>query len=293
MGRRHLAACRAAARVEPVAVVEPVDAVRAALAEGGLRAYRELDELLSADGVDAVLIAAPSDRHRELAVAVLAAGLPLLCEKPCGLSADEARAVAAAAEAGGVPLQIGYWRRFVPEIAQLRERIAAGELGRVALVGSHQWDEHPPSPEFRAHSGGIAVDMGVHELDLIPWLTGGAIEHVVALAGEPADDPDTAVITLALAGGALGVATLGRRFHLPDSCWVEAVGERDYARHEFMWGAAGDAVFERALAAQADAFAELADGGPRRGAGGLDAVAALDAAGRVTAALAGPVVEPA
>jgi myo-inositol 2-dehydrogenase/D-chiro-inositol 1-dehydrogenase len=169
----------------------------------------------------------------------------------------------------------------VPELRELRRRIAAGDLGRLLLVSCHQWDELPPSEDFRMHSGGIAIDMGVHEFDQLRWLTGSEIERVQALGalGEPSPDaPDVAAITVALAGGAIGVVTLGRRFPQADSCWAEAIGTRDQVHVPFMWGKAGDAAFERALSAQLEAFAAAARGGRAEGAGGADAVAALTAA---------------
>ena len=126
---------------------------------------------------------------------------------------EQARAAADAADAAGVLLQVGYWRRFVPELVALREQIAAGALGEVFLVGCWQWDEQPPPPEFRRHSGGIAVDMGVHELDCIRWLLGQEFEHVAAraagvTAGPPVPgDPDCLQVLAGLSAGASRRAT--------------------------------------------------------------------------------------
>src|SRR5205807_4730712 len=155
MGRAHLRALAAAQCAEPAAVVEPVSSVREELAAAGFRTYANVEELLVAGGADAAVIAAPTDLHVELVAELAASGLPILCEKPCGLRPDEtAEAIQNAADAG-VPLQIGYWRRFVPALVELRERIAAGDLGEPAQVWCWQSDERPPSPEFRARSGGI------------------------------------------------------------------------------------------------------------------------------------------
>src|SRR5690349_16759085 len=164
MGRVHLAALERAPSLEAVAVVDPVAEARAA---AGLPGYATVDELLAAGGFDAALIVAPSDRHPELVAAFAGAGVPILCEKPCGVRPEQAAEAAAAADAAGVVLQVGYWRRFVPELVALRRHIADGELGEIFLVSCWQWDEQPPAEEFRRHSGGIAVDMGVHELDCI------------------------------------------------------------------------------------------------------------------------------
>lgn len=291
MGRRHLDACDAAAGVRAVAVADPRSHVQAEVRAMGLAAHAGVPELLEAGGFDAVVIAAPSDLHRELVGTLAAANIPVLCEKPCGLSPDQAVEAAAAAARAGVLLQIGYWRRFVPELRELRERVAGGELGELLMVTCHQWDEHPPGAEFRRHSGGIALDMGVHEIDQLRWLTGQEPARLTALTAESGaepGDPDVAAISVGMSGGTLGLITLGRRFPQADSCWLEVCGARSYTRALFMWGADGDAVFRRALAAQLEAFAASVADGVERGAGGADAAAALTAAAQAREALGAP-----
>jgi myo-inositol 2-dehydrogenase/D-chiro-inositol 1-dehydrogenase len=290
MGQVHLEALRQSRRARPVAVVDPVPAVRDAVAANGLAAYATVEQLLAAGGFDAALIAAPTDLHAGLVTALAAARVPVLCEKPCGTSTEEAIAAARAVEAAGTLLQLGYWRRFVPELAALRERVARGELGEITLVASHQWDEHPPGAQFRAHSGGIAADMGVHEFDQVRWLLGQEFENVAAMPagttgpGAGGADPDSAVVLARLSGGTAASITLGRRFG-QDACWFEIFGRDGYERCAFMWGADGKRAFLAALAAQADAFADAVRGGAPKGAGIDDAVAALATAGRVAEAL--------
>jgi myo-inositol 2-dehydrogenase/D-chiro-inositol 1-dehydrogenase len=291
MGRRHLEACDAAGGVRAVAVADPRPHVQAEVRAMGLAAHAGVPELLDAGGFDAVVIAAPSDLHRELVGTLAGAGIPVLCEKPCGLSPDQALEAAAAADRAGVLLQIGYWRRFVPELSAVRERVEQGELGALSMVACHQWDEHPPGAEFRQHSGGIALDMGVHEIDQLRWLTGqepGSLTALTAEADAEPGDPDVAAICIAMSGGTIGLITLSRRFSQPDSCWLEVYGTRDYVCAPFMWGAEGDAVFRRALAAQLEAFAASVDDGAQRGAGGADAAAALAAAAQARDALGAP-----
>src|SRR5919201_989519 len=103
MGATHLRALAPAPSVRVVAVVDPLPAVRNAARDAGLRTYA-------------------------------ANGFPILCEKPLGLSPEDAAQAAAAAAEVGVLLQVGFWRRFVPELVKLRERLAAGELGPLSLV---------------------------------------------------------------------------------------------------------------------------------------------------------------
>jgi myo-inositol 2-dehydrogenase / D-chiro-inositol 1-dehydrogenase len=266
MGRTHLEALGRSRRAVAGPVVDPDPAAGAD--------HPDVDSLLTAGGFDAALVAAPTDLHLGLVRRLAAAGVPVLCEKPCGLSAADARA---AADAGG-QLQVGYWRRFVPALRDLRARLRSGALGEPLLVISHQWDEHPPAPGFRARSGGVAVDMAVHEVDQIRWLLGQEFGAVSAVGGAAGDDPDTAVAVGRLSGGAVATITLGRRFPPGDRCWLELFATEGYERVEFM---ASEADFVSALAAQADAFAAFVGGEGREGAGGADAVAALQVAERI------------
>jgi myo-inositol 2-dehydrogenase/D-chiro-inositol 1-dehydrogenase len=288
MGRVHLQAAERARGVDVTAVVDPVDAARAALAATGMRTHPSVEELLAAGGFDAAVVAAPSELHVELVRVLATKGFPVLCEKPCGLSAEDVRAAAEAADAAGTLLQVGYWRRFVPALGRLRARIGDGGLGEVSFVSSYQWDEHPPSAAFRATSGGIVLDMGVHEFDQLRWLTGQEIGRLEAAAVVASDGAESAGFIAELSGGAIGVASLGQRFGLPDSCWVEVIGTRGHAREPFMWGAEGERVFLDAIAAQLEAFARaIGSGSTGPAATAEDAIAALEAAERAAEALAG------
>ena len=111
-------------------------------------AFATLDQLVESGLAEGVVVTAPTDLHPGMIETCLEAGLPVFCEKPCGLSAEQAGWAAVAAAAAGLPLQVGYYRRFLPELVALRQRIAAGRLGELSLVVLNQWDEHPPLGEF-------------------------------------------------------------------------------------------------------------------------------------------------
>ena len=299
MGRVHLAALKASDQISLAGIVEPVDGVRANLEGEDVPLFASPQALIDAGIAEGVLIAAPSPVHAALVSEFAAAGIPVLCEKPIGVSLEDAARARDAAVQAGVVLQVGYWRRFVPKLRELRARIEAGELGEIYQLSCMQWDQEPPSASFRADSGGIAIDMGVHEIDQIRWLLGEQIEWVAAVAGgrlppeaTSAADPDAAVVLAKLSGGAAATISLGRRFPYADSCWVELWGTRGYERVPFMWDAdvwsdASDEVFVGAMQAQAEAFARAVRGGPCEGAGGDDAVAALTVAAQVAESLAG------
>ncbi len=284
MGRTHLRALAGSDRVKVTAVAEMSAAARQAVAGPDL--YENTAAMLDHAALDGVLIAAPTDQHGAIIAEVAARGLPILCEKPCGLTAAQARASARA----GVPLQVAYWRRFVPGLRQLHDRIAAGELGVIHLVTCYQWDERPPSPVFRAHSGGVAIDMGVHEFDQLRWLTGQDIGGLSAVASGSAPDGiadvDGAQVILTLTGGATGFVSLGRYHPVGDIVWAEVFGTRGHERCDVIDPAEGEAAQLEALRRQADSFAAYAAGqGPCEGATADDAIAALAAAEQVTAAI--------
>jgi myo-inositol 2-dehydrogenase/D-chiro-inositol 1-dehydrogenase len=292
MGRTHLRALAGSERVKVTAVAEMSPAARAAVARDGVTLHESVAEMLDRAALDGVLIVAPTDQHGTIIAEVAARGLPILCEKPCGLTAAEARASAQTAASAGVPLQVAYWRRFVPGLRQLHDRIAAGELGVIHLVTCYQWDEQPPSPIFRAHSGGIAIDMGVHEFDQLRWLTGQDIADLAVVASGSAPDGiadvDGAQVVLTLTGGATGFVSLGRYFPVGDAVWAEAFGTRGHERCDVIDPAEGEVAQLEALRRQAESFASFAAGGPCEGATAADAIAALTAAEQVTAAIPVP-----
>jgi myo-inositol 2-dehydrogenase / D-chiro-inositol 1-dehydrogenase len=284
MGRTHLRALAGSSNVRITSVAEPSAQQRALCAGANIRLYETAEIMLDAQGIDGVLIAAPTKLHLGLVEQALARGLPVMCEKPCGSSPEEASTAATLAEDARRPLQVAYWRRFVPALRRLRERIAAGEFGDVYLVTCYQWDGEAPPASFRASSSGIFIDMGVHELDQLRWLTG---QDLVELHAEPsrvsahppvAGDAESAQVLCRLSGGATGFVSLGRRFPEGDVCWAQVFGTRNSEECRFLWPPDAERSFLQALRDQAESFARYARGGPREGAQATDAVAALHAA---------------
>ena len=318
MGRTHLAALAGSRQVRVTGLAEPNPAARVAAARPGLPGFATVAELVAAGNLDGVLVAAPTSAHSPIVTEIAAAGLPVLCEKPCGLDTAQAQACAAAADRAGVLLQVAYWRRFVPELAALRQRIRAGELGRVLAVNCYQWDETPPGAGFRGASGGIFADMGVHEFDQVRWLTGqefGALRVAAARpdadgaageagpastgrqrlqsgqgASEPAStDPDCAQAVAGLDGGGTALISLVRWHPAGDTCRVEVLGTAGTASVVFLPPGAGDGPFRAALRRQAEDFARaVTTGAPGQGASAADAVIALDLAGQAAAQLTAP-----
>jgi len=291
MGRTHLRALADSSAVTIAAIAEPSAQVRSTLTEHGRSVSASFAEMQARTALDGVLVAAPSDQHLPIIEEIAASGLPILCEKPCGLSSRQALAAAGIAAGAGVRLQVAYWRRYVPALMALRSRVQAGELGVLHLVACYQWDELPPSPEFRAHSGGIAIDMGVHEFDQLRWLTGQDIGTLAAVAAPLRSDAgvtgdvDSAQVLAELSGGTVGFVSLGRHHPAGDMARAEVFGTGGFERCDFLDPAEGERAQLAALRLQAEEFARYARGADCSGATADDAVAALRAAEQVTAAI--------
>jgi myo-inositol 2-dehydrogenase/D-chiro-inositol 1-dehydrogenase len=248
--------------------------------------------MLASGGIDGALIVTPSDSHVDVIGLVAAAGLPILCEKPCGVTAEDTKRARSIVRDAGVALQIGYWRRFVPELQTIRDGIADGAFGDVLTLSCLQWDGEPPSAAFRSRSGGVFIDMGVHEFDQARWMTGSDFTTLSAVASsaisdpEVIDDPDSAQVLAETQSGATVFVSLGRHFSGGDMASVEVFGSKDHVHSTFLNPDDGERAQLEALIRQAQAFADYAKGGPCRGASVEDAIAALEAAGRCADQLA-------
>lgn len=162
-----------------VALAEPADEVRQALAgEHAVAVYPDLAALLRHPGLDAVYIATPTPLHAEQVVQVAQAGLHVLVEKPMAPSLAEARAMVEAAERAGVVLLVGHSHSHDLPIRRMRELIASGELGEVAMANSWcytDWVRRPRRAEEldAARGGGVTFRQGAHQFDILRLLCGG------------------------------------------------------------------------------------------------------------------------
>lgn len=217
IGRMHARYAVESAAIDEVRFYD-VDAAaaQAAAADLGIQSEPGLPTLLA--WADGALIATPTPVHEESVLACLAAGVPVLCEKPLALDPAVVERLAAAADRAGVALVVGYQRRFDPEATAIRAGIRSGEYGTVYLVRAVAMDARPPSVEYIAGSGGIFIDQLVHDLDALPWLLGERVVKVSATGSVLVDpaigavgDVDTAVVVLTFASGAIGVISAGRR----------------------------------------------------------------------------------
>lgn len=164
-------------------------------------------------GVDAVVIVTPTATHAELIEAAARAGKAIFCEKPIALDVPTTERALGVVAQTGVPLQIGFQRRFDTGFAEAHRRIAAGEIGKVHMLRSVSHDPYPPSREYILGCGGQFVDMSIHDLDIARFVTGLEVESVSAFGSalgaqaqdfRDAGDWDTTVMNLRFKGGAVG-----------------------------------------------------------------------------------------
>jgi len=180
--------------------------------------YQDHRPILEDREIDAVLICSSTDTHARLIEAAAAAGKQIFCEKPIALDLAEIDRALETVERAGVKLMIGFNRRFDPNFRRVREIVAAGEIGEPHILRITSRDPAPPPLEYVKVSGGIFLDMTIHDFDMARFLMGSEVESLYAAGGVLVDpaigeagDVDTALITLHFASGAIGAIDNSRQ----------------------------------------------------------------------------------
>lgn len=279
---------------------ERPDVVAEVAAKYGARPADSVDALLSS-GVDGVVVAAATPAHAELALAAVERGLPTFCEKPIASTAAESARVADIIARSGVPVQVGYQRRFDAAFAAVKEAVDSGAVGALHTVRSTTMDPAPPPMDYIKGSGGIFRDCAVHDFDVIRWVTGQEVVEVYATGSVQGDplfteygDVDTAAIVVRFDGGALGLVSAARYNGRGYDCRLEAHGFDDTVvagwdqgapvrNADPRFAAPGDFPagpphhffmdrFTDAFRTELSAFVDVVGGAPIRGATVADAV---------------------
>jgi myo-inositol 2-dehydrogenase / D-chiro-inositol 1-dehydrogenase len=181
-------------------------------------ATRNHRDLLENSEIEAVIICSSTDTHTQLICEAAEAGKHIFCEKPIALDLAEIDRALAVVARCGVQLQIGFNRRFDSNFRHLHATVASGGIGVPEVVRITSRDPAPPPLSYIKVSGGIFLDMTIHDFDLARFLIGSEVEEVYATGAVMVDpeignagDLDTTVITLRFANGALGVIDNSRR----------------------------------------------------------------------------------
>ncbi len=200
---------------DPFMNAETEKTVKALGAEKVTKDYREI---LADKSIDAVLICSSTDTHAKISIESIEAGKHVFCEKPVDHDVDKILEVKAALAKSNVKYQVGFNRRFDHNFEAVRDAIASGKIGHLDVLKICSRDPGAPPVEYIKVSGGIFLDMTIHDFDMVRFLSGDEVESVYAVGGVTVDkaigeagDIDTAIITMKLKGGTLAVIDNCRR----------------------------------------------------------------------------------
>lgn len=232
---KHLPALMRVPGVQVVAVCDPdVEKCRKVAQQFGIaQSAPSLAEILAQANLDAVGICTDPASHPELAIAAIGAGKHVLVEKPLALSPAECRQMMAAAAEAGVVAMTGFHMRFHRLVRRLRRLLSEGAVGRLESLRmtwhSPRGDQVLPAWKTRrSRGGGALVEIAVHHLDLVRFLTGGEIEEVFACSISPAREDECAVLAARTSSGALVSAEFSERS--PHEIEIVASGQKGQIR---------------------------------------------------------------
>lgn len=172
--------------------VDPVEG-DALAARWGVRLFRDFEAALRDGRPDGLVIASPSATHVGYLIEAARLKLPCLCEKPIGLDRGEILRAIDAVDAAGIPVVLGFHRRFDPARREVFDRVRAGQIGKVEHILQLSRDPHLPPRRILAHSGGMIADMVVHDLDELLWFVGRMPERI-SVRQDCFEDPSLAEI---------------------------------------------------------------------------------------------------
>ncbi|MBC7109198.1 MAG: inositol 2-dehydrogenase [Methanomassiliicoccales archaeon] len=227
------------ARVAAVVDVVEETARRCAEEFGIRKVSTNPEDVFSDPNIEAVLICTSTDTHADLIVAAAEAGKHIFCEKPIALNLEEIDRALFAVQKNRVKFMVGFNRRFDPNFAKAKELLLHGAIGKPELLRITSRDPAPPSLDYIRRSGGMFLDMTIHDFDMACFLLGEEVVEVYAVGEalvdpriKEAEDIDTAVITLRFQSGALGVIDNSRRAAYGYDQRVEILGEKGMIRVE-------------------------------------------------------------
>jgi myo-inositol 2-dehydrogenase/D-chiro-inositol 1-dehydrogenase len=221
IGRVHIATL--VQRVPQAAVVAIADVNHQSASEvakeyGITSVFTNFIDVINHPEVEAVVICSPTDTHAQYIVDAAKAGKHIFCEKPVDLSLEVIKGALSAVKEAGVKLMVGFNRRFDPNFMKIKQLVVDGKIGEPHILKITSRDPAPPPAEYSATSGGMFMDMTIHDFDMARYIAGSEVTEVYTKASVLVDpaigkagDVDTAIITLSFANGALGVIDNSRK----------------------------------------------------------------------------------
>jgi myo-inositol 2-dehydrogenase/D-chiro-inositol 1-dehydrogenase len=241
IGRIHFTTVKKLKNVEIVAVADPfADKMTDVFDQYGVEHYSDdFNEIINNPDIDTVFICSPTDTHAKIAMASAKAGKDIFCEKPIDLDVKRVEEVLAEVKKAGVAFQVGFNRRFDPNFVKAKEAVVAGEIGDVHVIKITSRDPEAPPLSYVKSSGGIFVDMTIHDFDMVRFLAGSEPVEVFAVGDalinkeiQQVDDIDTAIITIKFANGAMAVIDNSRQAAYGYDQRVEVFGSQGMVKCE-------------------------------------------------------------
>jgi len=206
------------AEVVAVADTNPESANEIAKAFGISAVFTNHTDVINHPEVEAVVICSPTDTHAKYIIDAANAGKHIFCEKPVDLSLEVIKGAIDAVEKAGVKLMVGFNRRFDPNFLKIKQLVVEGKIGDPHILKITSRDPAPPPAQYSAVSGGMFMDMTIHDFDMARYITGSEVTEVYAKTSVLVDpeigkagDIDTAIITLSFANDAIGVIDNSRK----------------------------------------------------------------------------------
>ena len=216
---RHLLGYTGGARLAAVSTRRPVAAAEFLGQADHVKIYSDYHDLLANPAIDGVLVVTHTHTHHDIVIAAAEAGKAIFCEKPIALTLTETNSMLAAVEKAGVLFQVGFMRRFDKGVAAAKAKIKRGDIGTPIVASAISRDPNCPEPDWAApaNSGGMILDLAIHDFDMLRWLMDDEVQRVYAEGGNltcpelvQVNDIDTAIINMSFNNGGLGYVEAGR-----------------------------------------------------------------------------------
>jgi myo-inositol 2-dehydrogenase/D-chiro-inositol 1-dehydrogenase len=241
IGKIHLKnLCRNFSEIEVMAVMDVFDESKAIADEFNIPVFvKDFDELLAIPELDAVIICSPTDTHADYVVKAAKAGKQIFCEKPLDLSLDRVKEVLEIVNQSGVKLMLGFNRRFDPEFKKIKQLVVNDAIGDPQIIKITSRDPGPPPISYIKVSGGMFLDMTIHDFDMARYISGKQVKEVYAKGAVMVDpeigkagDIDTAIITLTFDDGTMAVIDNCRKAVYGYDQRLEVFGSKGMAQAE-------------------------------------------------------------
>lgn len=215
-----------------VAVSDPFPAaLERGVEDFGVTGYQDYKEMLKDPAVEAVVVATPTQTHYDVLMDVIASGKPIFVEKPITFTVEEAEKIIKAVADANLYLQVGFMRRFDPGHVAAKNVIVAGDCGKPIYIHDCQRDPNGPPPAYVPQSGGLFVDMGIHDLDVARWLMGCEITEIYAQGAvlkheflKELNDVDDGQMLLKFENGGIGMIEISRNANDVYDTRTEVIG---------------------------------------------------------------------